>query len=78
MHPKIRKYWRNQGFHIQKDKYINTIYFDAVDDLEYSKCVAVQDLQGGIIYYFDNQFISDSDGYTEEEFLRVIKMKAFL
>jgi hypothetical protein len=69
MHPEIRKFWEDAGYKIVKNG--NGDYLIMVN--RYSvKTIYVQSGE------LDSYYIHDQNIYTEEEMLRIIRLKSFL
>jgi hypothetical protein len=72
MHPQIKKFWRDAGYRVEKNDITGTIY-------------GYKGLPGGPISIskietlaFGNRHRFNGIWYSEEEMLRIIRLKAFI
>jgi hypothetical protein len=71
IHPEIKKFWENQGFEVREPWFSRSQYIYGYKNSFISKLIARTDLNDSYEYLFKNW-------KSEEEMLRLIKLKAFL
>jgi hypothetical protein len=84
IHPTIRKYWEKQGKISQDNKWTNAIYWDLSTDIGYKGIIAKYSIANKqMIYFFAEGLLAEkaddiNKHYTEEHFLKLIKLQVFL
>ena len=78
IHPVIRAYWEKVGYKITKDSRFQHADYWEIDNR--TGCTIAEHFHDPERwgYFSFNEFNSGKKAYTEQEFLRLIKLKAFL
>jgi len=87
MHPKIKKFWEDTGYEVDTDVLVGPgsadspwrLYWFLMKDEKQLRLIGMSDIQRGgkVRPPCTTYFINDRE-YTEEEALRIIKLKVFL
>jgi hypothetical protein len=74
MHPDIQQFWKETYDTIYLTEFDDIVYWYVIRNLAASPTIAkcIRGSDKPVVYYFDDQ------EYTEEQMLRLIKLKAFL
>lgn len=78
INPEIKAFWKNYNFIYQLDSKYGEILFliDEKGEAQYDRCsLATQNSSGNITYYYPP---GSANIRTEQEMLKLIKLKAFL